>query len=103
MLLLVMLRVDIYLNSNPVWDMEFDIGAASVNLDLTPYKINDLNIDMGAAALDVRLGDLNYETNVDIEAGASDMDLFVPEGSGCQTESDVAFSSGTIEPFTCNL
>jgi len=92
-------RVDISLNSNPVWDMEFDIGAASVKLDLTPYKINDLNIDMGAAALDVRLGDLNYETNVDIEAGASDMDLFVPEGSGCQIESDVAFSSKNFHGF----
>ena len=92
-------RVDISLNSNPVWDMEFDIGAASVNLDLTPYKINDLNIDMGAAALDVRLGDLNDETNVDIEAGASDIDLFVPEGSGCQIKTDIALSSKNFHGF----
>ena len=92
-------RVDIYLNNKPVWDMEFDIGAASVNLDLTLYKINDLNIDMGAAALDVRLGDLNDETNVDIEAGASDIDLFVPEGSGCQIKTDIALSSKNFHGF----
>jgi len=92
-------RVDISLNSNPVWDMEFDIGAASVNLDLTPYKINDLNIDMGAAALDIRLGDLNDETTVDIDAGASDIDLFVPEGSGCQIKTDVALSSKNFHGF----
>ncbi|RKY90953.1 MAG: hypothetical protein DRQ01_08425 [Ignavibacteriae bacterium] len=92
-------KVDISLNSKPVWDMEFDIGAASVKLDLTPYKINDLNIDMGAAALDVRLGDLNDETNVDIEAGASDIDLFVPEGSGCQIKTDIALSSKNFHGF----
>ncbi len=92
-------RVDISLNSNPVWDMEFDIGAASVKLDLTSFKINDLNIDMGAAALDLRLGDLNDETTVDIDAGASDMDLFVPESSGCQIKTDVALSSKNFYGF----
>ena len=92
-------KVDISLNSNPVWDMQFEIGAASVKLDLTPYKINDLNIDMGAAALDVRLGDLNDETNVDIDAGASDIDLFVPESSGCQIKTDVALSSKNFHGF----
>ncbi len=92
-------RVDISLNSNPVWDMEFDIGAASVKLDLTSFKINDLNIDMGAAALDLRLGDLNDETTVDIDAGASDMDLFVPESSGCQIKTDVALSSKNFHGF----
>lgn len=92
-------KVNIFLNSNPVWDMEFDIGAASVTLDLTPFKINELNIDMGAAALDVRLGNLNDETKVDIDAGASDMDLFVPEGSGCQIKTDIALSSKNFHGF----
>ncbi len=92
-------RVDVSLNSNPVWDMEFDIGAASVKLDLTSFKINDLNIDMGAAALDVRLGYLNDETTVDIDAGASDIDIFVPEGSGCQIKTDVALSSKNFHGF----
>jgi len=92
-------KVDISLNSKPVWDMQFDIGAASVKLDLTAYKINDLNIDMGAAALDVRLGDLNDETKVDIDAGASDMDLFVPESSGCQIKTDIALSSKNFHGF----
>ncbi len=92
-------RVDISLNDKPLWDMEFDIGAASAKLDLTPFKINELNIDMGAAALDLRLGDLNNKTTVDIDAGASDMDLFVPEGSGCQIKTDVALSSKNFHGF----
>jgi hypothetical protein len=92
-------KVDISLNNKPVWDLDFDIGAASVKLDLTPFRIYDLKIDMGAAALDVRLGDLNDETTVDIDAGASDIDLFVPEGSGCQIKTDVALSSKNFHGF----
>jgi len=92
-------KVDVSLNNNPLWDLDFDIGAATIKLDLTPFKINYLNIDMGAAALDVRLGDLNDETTVDIDAGASDMDLFVPESSGCQIKTDVALSSKNFHGF----
>ena len=82
-----------------MWDIQFDIGAASAKLDLTPFKINDLNIDMGAAALELRLGDLYNKTTIDIDAGASDMDLFVPEGSGCQIKTDVALSSKNFHGF----
>ena len=92
-------RVDISLNDKPLWDIQFDIGAASAKLDLTPFKINDLYIDMGAAALDLRLGDLYNKTTIDIDAGASDMDLFVPEGSGCQIKTDVALSSKNFRGF----
>jgi len=92
-------RVDILLNSKPVWDMDFDVGAASLKLDLTAFKINNLDIDMGAAAMDLRLGNLYNETVVEINAGASDMDLFVPENSGCQVKTDVALSSKNFHGF----
>ncbi len=92
-------KVDISLNNNPVWDMDFDVGAASVKLDLTPYKINDVKIDMGAAALDLRLGELYDETIVDIDAGASDLDIYIPEGSGCQIKTDIALSSKDFNGF----
>ncbi len=92
-------KVDISLNGNPVWDLEFDIGAASVKLDLTPYKINDLNIDMGAAALDVRLGDLNDETKLILMQVHPIWIYFVPEGSGCQIKTDVALSSKNFHGF----
>ena len=31
-------KVDISLNTKPVWDMNFDVGAASMDFDLTPFQ-----------------------------------------------------------------
>lgn len=93
-------NVDITLNTNPTWDLNFDAGAAAMNLDLTPYKINNVSIEMGAASLELRIGDLNEETKIDIEAGASDIDIFIPEGSGCQIKTDDALSSKNFHNFT---
>lgn len=92
--------VDISLNTNPSWDLNFDVGAASVDLDLTPYKVNKLDVDMGAAAFHVKLGDSSAVTNVKIDAGASDIDILVPVGSGCEIRTDAALSSKNFEGFT---
>lgn len=32
-------RVDFKLNTEPLWNLDFDLGAASVDFDLSPYKL----------------------------------------------------------------
>ncbi len=80
--------VDISLNSNPVWDMNFDVGAASMDFDLTKFKTKNLSVDMGAAAINIKLGDLFPETKLSVDAGASDINIFVPKGTGCKIVTD---------------
>jgi hypothetical protein len=92
-------KVDISLNTNPVWDINFDIGAAKIDLDFTPYKTEDITIDMGAASLKVKLGDKSPETNLSIDAGASSIEIEIPESSGCEIKSDVSLSSKSFEGF----
>jgi hypothetical protein len=91
--------VEMSLNSNPEWDLSFEVGAASVDLDLTPYKINNLDVQMGAAALNVKLGNLSEITHVKVEAGASDIDILIPDSVGCEINSDAALSSRNYEGF----
>ena len=91
--------VEMSLNSKPEWDLNFDIGAASMDLDLTPYKINKLDIGMGAAALNVKFGDLADVSRIKIDAGASDIDILIPESVGCEINSDAALSSKNYEGF----
>ena len=38
-------------------------------------------------------------TRLKIEAGASDMDILIPDSSGCEINSDVALSSKNYEDF----
>ncbi len=89
----------IRLNKNPMWYLNFDIGAASAKLDLTPFKVNTLNIDMGAASLEIKLGNISELTNVNIEAGASSINILIPESSGCQVETNTELSAKHFEGF----
>ena len=93
-------NVELSLNSNPEWDLNFDVGAASLDLDLTQYKVNKLDIDMGAAALNVKFGDLADVTRFKLDAGASDIDILIPDSVGCEIKSDAALSSKNYEGFT---
>ncbi len=92
-------KVDISLNTNPVWDINFDIGAAKIDLDLTPYKTENITVDMGAASLDVKLGNLADETRLSIDAGASSIYIEIPDSSGCEITTDAVLSSKSFEGF----
>lgn len=93
-------NVELSLNSNPEWDLNFDVGAASLDLDLTQYKVNNLDIDMGAAALNLKFGDLADVTRFKLDAGASDIDILIPDSVGCEIKSDAALSSKNYEGFS---
>jgi hypothetical protein len=92
-------RVEIALNENPTWDINIDGGAAAMNLDLTKFKIENISVGMGAASLDVKLGSLSEETRLNVEAGASDIDILVPEEVGCQVRLDAVLSSKDLHGF----
>jgi hypothetical protein len=91
--------VDIALNSNPVWDMNFDVGAASMDFDLTGFRTKDVSVDMGAASIKIKLGNLYPETTVSVDAGASDINIFIPKESGCKIVTDGALSSKHFSEF----
>ena len=92
-------RVDLSLNPLPVWDLNFAVGAAKIKLDLTELKIQNLNVDMGAASIEVKVGEMLNETNVNIEAGASEIIILVPQNSGCEVNTSDALSSKKLDDF----
>ena len=93
-------NVDIALNENPTWDINIEGGAASMNLNLTKFKIENIDVGMGAASLNVKLGTLSDETRLNVDAGASDIDIMVPEEVGCQVRTDDVLSSKNLNGFT---
>jgi hypothetical protein len=92
-------RVEVKLNSSPLWDLNFDLGAAAVDFDLSPYKTEKISINMGAASLKLKLGDRAEKTDLTIDAGASSIDISVPENAGCEIKSDVSLSSKHFDGF----
>lgn len=92
-------KVELSLNTIPVWDMNFDLGAAAIDFDLSPYKVSTAKLDIGAASLELKLGDKYPETIVDINAGASAVKIFIPDSSGCEIRSDITISSKHFSGF----
>ncbi len=84
------------LNTNPIWTMDFSIGAGDVMFDLSKYKIKELKMDAGAAALDIKLGGL-IDNDVEINAGASSVTLRIPENVNCNLKLDAVLSSKNLE------
>ncbi len=92
-------RAKIRLNTTPVWDYNFELGAASVDFDLSPYKAKDVNIHMGAASLRLKLGNKSDSTNVYVKSGVSSIVILVPDSAGCEIKTEVALSTKDFSGF----
>lgn len=92
-------RVDMSLNPVPVWDMNIDVGAAEIDLDLRDFMIDELSIDGGASSIDVYMGELYATSTIDINAGASSIVVRIPETVACEVNSDAILSSKNLQGF----
>lgn len=91
--------VDIALCAQPVWNFKLDMGAADAELDFTPYKMENIEINGGACDLDLTLGDHGCNTTVDISTGASDIDIKVPSTMDCQINLQSAITGKDFTGF----
>lgn len=92
-------RVDIKLHEQPVWDLDMNIGAARIEMDLSTFKTKDIKIDGGASTIRMKLGDQYPETNVKIDAGASSIVVEVPLNTGCQVRTNTVLSGKDMRDF----
>ena len=90
--------IDIALCALPVWKFSLDMGAADANLDFSPYKVSDIEINGGACDLDLKLGD-QCDAKVVIKTGASDIDIKVPMDADCQINIESAITGKDFEGF----
>ena len=93
-------KVEIRLNEKPSWNLDFDIGAAEILMDLRDYKIDTTSIDAGASSIDIKIGDKNPLTVMTFNAGASSIKVEIPKESGCQIKSESFMISKEFDGFT---
>lgn len=92
--------VDLKLNVNPVWEVHMSMGAGEVDFDMSEYKVREFNFDGGAAALDIKFGDLLPITDVNVKTGVADVKINIPEGSGCRIKTKTGLSSRDFNGFS---
>ena len=93
-------QLEVSLNQNPVWDLNFNIGASKANFDLTEFKVKNVSLHTGVTNGRIKLGDKFDSTNVDIEMGVASITLEIPETSGCTITSDMALVSRDFPGFS---
>lgn len=91
--------IDIALCALPVWNFSLDMGAADAELDFSPYKVSSIEINGGACNLDLTLGDSGCDTKVEINTGASDIDIKVPSSVDCQINIESAITGKDFNGF----
>jgi hypothetical protein len=93
-------HAEVFLNPSPVWALDFDMGAATVDLDLSKLSVERLTVNCGASKSVIRLGAPAEETEVEINAGASKIHIEVPESAGCEVRVEAPLSSKRLPGFT---
>jgi hypothetical protein len=92
--------VDIRLNANPIWDIQVNMGAGAVDFDLSNYKVRTFNFDGGVAELEVKLGSLLPITDVNVKTGLTHVKISIPEGAGARIKTKTGLSSRDFDGFT---
>ena len=94
-------KYNILLNNSPIWDMDLDLKATAGEVDLSKFKVKELEIESNASALDIKLGSLYPEVNVKIESNASAVEIAVPKNMKCLLKKDdSALSSFSVTGLT---
>lgn len=88
---------EIELNRDIVWDIEGEIGAAKGSFDLRDLNINEINLDVGAAQFDLMIGKNSEKTKIDIDGGATKIDITLPEEAGVKAKINGVLKESNME------
>lgn len=90
------------INDDMVWDMDIDTGAVNGTLDMSNLKIGELDIDIGAADLKLIFGEKYKTTDVNINAGASSFEIYLPKNAGARINIDGALNNTNLSDLGWN-
>lgn len=92
-------KATIKLNDKPLWDIELNLGAADAQMDLSKFRVRDVDIEGGASDINLKLGSKVSDIQLEVDAGASNFELQVPESSGCRLQAEAVLSNKDFEGF----
>jgi hypothetical protein len=75
-------KSEFHLHEDVIWDMDIKVGAIRGTIDMSRLKVRSFNMDTGASSLNLICGNNHEESEIKINAGASNIKLSVPEEAG---------------------
>ncbi|HEX2947759.1 MAG TPA: hypothetical protein VHT96_17620 [Clostridia bacterium] len=83
------------LNKDVVWKIDIQTGAESDDIDLSGLKTEKLELKTGMSEIKLKMG--SYDTDINIDAGASKIDITLPEDTGMRIKLDGGVNSTNID------
>lgn len=84
-----------HLSNGVIWEMYVDTGASKSNLNLSGLKVETLKVNTGASEISIDAG--SYDTQIDIKAGASKIDITLPEDTGMKIKLEGGLNSTNFD------
>lgn len=72
---------DLQVNPAIPWEIEANLSVVDGKFDLAKVPVKKLNMKLGVGDLDLIIGQQQH-TIINIQAGATDLDIYIPEGVG---------------------
>jgi len=91
------LNYNVSMNHKPVWDIDLELNATAGEIDFSPFKIQNLEIESNASALDFKLGNLYPDVKVKVETNASSVEISIPYNMKCLLERESTLSSFQVK------
>lgn len=93
--------VNLALNNKAIWDLSFNIGAAKFTADFSTLTIEKLEINSGAANVNIKLGHPAVEkSKLEINTAASSCKISLPQDAACAVEMTTILSNNKLAGFT---
>ena len=89
----------IKLNVNPTWNINFNVGAADMQMDLSKYKVREVTLEGGASSIYLKMGELKEDQKIKISAGASSIHILMPKSRACEIRTNTVLSSRELPGF----
>ena len=90
---------DLQLSDSAIWTINATLGASQVKGDFKNIKVGKLLISAGVSELNFEFGKKHNDTEILIEAGASDIELNIPYDAYCELSTNTALSDYNFQDF----
>lgn len=74
-------------------ELKIDAGASKISADLSKLLLRNLHLNAGASEASFKIGNRSQVTEIDLDMGASSIELLVPKDSGVALNIDAGLSN----------
>jgi hypothetical protein len=81
------------------WYIDANIGATDADFDFSMLRTPHIKIKCGVCDFNIKLGNLSETQEIEIDCGASDISILIPEEAGCRIVSNIFLSDIDFDGF----